>query len=381
MGVLNSWQRIDRVLSGRPFGSGADGAYSSSSAPTLTTQSCSGSADSNSLTISSGAFSNGDIVLIHQSRGTGVGQWEINRIASGGGTTTLTLVKNLHYTFTDSGASQAQVIKIPQYNNVTTSGTWSGANWNGNTGGILTFASRGTFTISGNINIKGNIAGYTTPLGAGYYGSDRSSGSGDYKGQQGEGASGARGTVSTSANGNGGGGGNTSSPNRGGGGGGNGAAGTTSGGTGGSADGSADLSDMVFGGGGGSGGGQNTSYGGAGGCGGGIMLIYANDIQTSGTTTLSGYAGDAASGDTFGGGGGGAGGSCLLVCKTATLGTNKFVSAGGTGGTGGEGNGGAGAVGRIAVHHSGTISGTTSPTFTDVSDSTLVEASGFFAIL
>jgi hypothetical protein len=72
----------------------------------------------------------------------------------------------------------------------------------------------------------------------------------------------------------------------------------------------------------------------------------------------------------------------LVVCQTAALGTNALVSTGGAGGTGSGGNGGGGSVGRIAIHHSGAITGTTNPTFTDVEDTTLVESGGaFFALL
>ena len=82
-------------------------------------------------------------------------------------------------------------------------------------------------------------------------------------------------------------------------------------------------------------------------------------------------------------GGGGAGGSVLVVCATATLNTTKITAAAGSGGVGGEVNGSNGGAGIIAVHHSGTVTGTTSPTFTDTTDTSLVEvaSSGFFAFL
>ncbi len=136
--ALNDWQKLTRVLPGKPFGDGSDGAYSSATIPTMTYESCSGTSGSTSLTTAGTSLANGDIILIHQSRGTGVGQWEINKVASGGGTTSITLSQPLQYTYTDSGSSQAQAVVIPQYTNVTVqSGTWTLSDWAGNTGGLL----------------------------------------------------------------------------------------------------------------------------------------------------------------------------------------------------------------------------------------------------
>jgi hypothetical protein len=67
----------------------------------------------------------------------------------------------------------------------------------------------------------------------------------------------------------------------------------------------------------------------------------------------------------------------LLVVGTVALGTNKITVAAGAGGVPGAGYpGGNGAVGRIAVHHSGTISGSSTPALTDVTDTSLVENLG-----
>ena len=81
MANLNSWQRITRVIPGRPFGNGSDGTYTSGTIPTLTVRSCSGAISSSTITLTSAGFTDGDVVLIHQTRGTGAGQWEINRIS------------------------------------------------------------------------------------------------------------------------------------------------------------------------------------------------------------------------------------------------------------------------------------------------------------
>ena len=87
--------------------------------------------------------------------------------------------------------------------------------------------------------------------------------------------------------------------------------------------------------------------------------------------------------NSSGGGGGGAGGSCLIACQVATLGTNVITATAGTGGASGGagGNGGNGSVGRIAIHHSGTVTGTTNPTFTDVSDGSLTEQNAWFLFM
>ena len=160
MAVLNSWQKITRVLPGMPFGSGVDGALtiSSNTTQSVANASCSGSSGSATLTLGAAStFSNNDVVMIHQTRGTNVGQWEINRISSGGGTTTLTLSKNLQYTYTDSGASQAQIVKIPMYTSITanSSRTWSSSTWNANVGGFLLCAARTGITFTGNFNSSG----------------------------------------------------------------------------------------------------------------------------------------------------------------------------------------------------------------------------------
>jgi hypothetical protein len=385
MAILNSWQRIDRVLNGLPFGDSANGAYSSGTIPSLTYRSCSGTATSSTLTIASGGYSNGDVIAIFQMRGTGVGQWEINRVSSGGGTTSLTLQTPLKYTYTDSGASQAQCVNVPRYSTVNmSSGTWTVPDWNGDTGGVFVFAAK-VWTPNG--TISGSATGYRGGAAVGL----------DVDGKQGEGTVAAGGTISTAANGTGGGGGDSGSgapnpgPGAGGGGGGHAASGTKGtnsstgkvGGTGGTTGGSADLTNIILGGAGGSGGGDDNYVGdsGKGGDSGPIVIAFVDLVQEiTGGVIVSGQNGNNAVAAGAGGGGGGSGGSFLLACRNATLGTNKIVSLGGTGGTAttGGGTGGTASVGRIAVHHSGTVTGTTNPTFTDVTDTTLIETGGAF---
>jgi hypothetical protein len=399
MANLGEYQKITRVLPGFPFGDGKDGALtiSGDTSQSVANASCSGSATSTTLTLGAAStFANGDVVLIHQTRGTGVGQWEINKIGSGAGGTTLTLSTALNYTFTDSGASQAQVYTVPRYTTVTVNSgkTWSpNQAWDQNIGGILTFAAKVSATITGNISASavGFLKGSSSAEDQTY-------------GHQGEGTIGAGDTNSKDANGNGGGGGEKESGTSnaknasGGGGGGYALAGTTgptqagsdnpqagakAGGTGGSAVDATDLTTMNFGGGGGAGGtGQGGGNNDAGGNGAGIIIAFVKVYTVTGDVSVNGGAAQ----DTYdlGGGGGGAGGSCLIQCNTATLGTAKITAAAGAGGAQNlyGGGGGAGSVGRIAIHHSGTVSGTTNPTFGDTTDATLVEVpSGFFAIL
>lgn len=392
MANLSEWQKLTRVSMGLPFGNGSNGSYSSATVPTMTRDSFSGTINQVTIVTSGATFSNGDILLLHQSRGTGVGQWEVNKVVSGGGTPTLTLLKQLKYTYTDSGASQAQAIKISQYVNVTVqAGTWGVPSWNGDTGGILVFAVKGTLTITGTISTNGGNGGTTGNvengqvaggIGGGFYGGYayvRKNSAGH--GGQGEGTVGGGDNQANEANGSGGGGGETLTEHDvgGGAGGGNADAGTGgggtnggTGGTGGTSAGSSDLITMVFGGGGGGGSSNTTTTGnnGSGGSGGGIVIIFVKNIVTivGAITANGGLAGNTGEGVSWSRGGDGAGGSILIVTSIASIGTNRITAAGGT-------NGNAGSAGRIAVHHSGTVTGTSNPSFSDVTDGTLVEAS------
>jgi hypothetical protein len=367
MANLNQWQKITRVLPGKPFGNGADGTYTSTTIPTITYKSCSGTADSTTLTAStSSPFTVGDVVLIHQSRGTDAGQWEINRISAvGSGQYTMQIA--LKYTYTDSGASQAQVVKIPMYSSITvTSGTWTATAWGGDTGGIFPIACSGTATLSNAITCVGK--GFRQPTGH-----DRYSGEG----------TGGEATEMQQQNGNGGGAGwpfGGSQHKHGGAGGGNGTAGenghysdgASSSGSGGTTSGTADLTNCTFGGAGGSG---ISNHNGAG-SGGGCMFVFAKNV--SGSATVSIDASSAVNGDVNGGNGGGAGGSLLIVAQTVNL-SSMTVTALGTAGSGSEGtgsDGGDGGEGRVAVHYSASCTGSTNPSATTVQDNTLIENIG-----
>jgi large repetitive protein len=366
------------------YGTGSDGAKTVSSSADYdgANAGCSGTSGATSLTLdAASSFADGDLVLIHQTRGTGVGTWELNKIASGGGSTSLTLTHSLINTYTDSGASQAQIVELKQYTTVTvnSSQTWTAPVWDENKGGIIAFLADTSVTVTGNISAtgKGHL-GATTPYGDSAYTG------------QGEGTGGTRNAQSASANGNGGGSSFTASGLKaGGGGGGNASTGTTgsnagssTGGVGGNAAGDAGLVTMVMGGGGSCGG-----YDGSGGDryngnkGGGIVLIISPSITVTGTVVADGETNAGSGGSNVGGGGGGAGGSILYKGKTLTLGSNLTSSLGTSGrtGVGGSGSGGAGSNGRVHADYATSLSGTSNPTIDSRVDSSLLlsTAGGF----
>lgn len=362
------------------FGDGSDGAYNSAGNATdaPTDSSCSGTAGTTSLSATNASFANGKPILIHQTRGTGVGNWELNQISSYTAGT-ITLAKALQNTYTDSGASQAQVIQLKQYSSFTQNSghTLTAKAWNGNVGGIIAFLCKGTVTITGSLSLtgKGFVATTTDPS--------------DNTAYSGEGTAGAA-VKQTTANGNGGGAGVGAAGGSnigGGGGGGNGAAGSaaqnvggTTPGAGGAAAGAAALTTMVFGGAGGQAVGGSSTHG-FGGSGGGIAFIICNAISIGGTIVLNGNNGGT-NADGGMGAGSGAGGSCLIKAITATLGTNKITaSAGSVAGT--YVLGGAGSVGRVHLDYSGSYTGTTTPSIDVTNDTTIIDVSGvkpfFFA--
>src|SRR3990167_5246033 len=371
-GTLRSYKFDIAAVSGY-FGDGSDGALNIS---TNTTEapidaSCSGTISTATLSATNASFAADQIVLIHQSRGTGAGTWERKKILSYTAGT-ITLTENLAATYTDSGASQAQVRVLKQYTDVTVDSgiTYAPKDWDGNVGGILAFLANGTVTVTGTIK-------------SGYDGSNPSSGTGYQRGTvaggQGEGTAGDRNSVNGAANGNGGGGasGGTDEHRSGGGGGGHWAAGGTGtgsggrGGTGGTSAGTADLTTLVFGGGGGASNGNVTVSGGEGGTGAGIVFIIGTTVTVVGAITSNGSNGQVG-GSFVGPGGGGSGGSILIKAQTATLGSALITATGGLGATGGGGNGGAGSVGRIHLDYYTSYTGTTSPTLNATQDNSLV---------
>lgn len=367
MANLGLHQRVDWVISGKPWGDGASGAGTVNSDPN-TRASFSGTSTQSTGTAGTTDFANGDLVLLHKTQSiNSPGQWEFNQVLSGGGTTSLTFKKPLQYSYD----AKSQIIKVPRYTTATV-GAHSITAWNGTTGGVEVILARTSITVSG--AVSGNGAGFLGGIAQGSGGSPQA--------KSGDGTVGV-GQNARTANGNGGGGaidGNGST----GAGGGNAAAGSNGGGqngapatSGGEAVGTADLTVMCLGGGGG--GGRNDSQAGTytGGNGAAILILISKAITLSTASTLAGANGNGTTAGSSGGGGGGAAGSGLLICDTATLGTNGITATGGSGGACSNGwSAGAGAVGRIAVHHRGTVTGTTNPSFESVTDLTLKELSG-----
>ena len=316
----------------------------------------------------------GDIVLIHQTQGSGAGNWELNLITNRSGSTVY-----FKYPLQNNYSTGAQIISTGHHKNATLSGTTTPYTaWNGSCGGIVFLFAKETITINGSINASGNTGNTASVLtgtsavtsGGGFsggYGRQIPGGTGTNGGRQGEGVSGGGGE-STAANSNGGGaavGTSSTAGSASGGGGGNGTAGTAgtsneqSNGAGGSTAGNNALTNMVFGGGGGGclskdGVTQTVASGGSGG---GIIVLIAKKIILPGTIITNGGAGG--DGSRKGDGGGGAGGSVLIKTVDAILGTNRITS---VGGTGGSTYGGLGGVGRIHLDYSKSYSGSTDPT-------------------
>lgn len=370
------------------FGYGSDGAYSTAGSLTdssRTGYSCTNidtTATSTSASVTAvGNFAAGDIVLIHQSRGTLAGTWELNKISSVGGGTNWTLAYAATFTSSNVGANQCQVYRLLQYSsiNINSGHTLTSVAYNGARGGIIALLCNGTTTITGNISVAGVTGALGVAAGGAGIGFRGGASTNVTQSQYGEGTSGANATSSTSAaNGSGGGGswGNSESAahDGAGGGGGNavaGGAGIGNGaaynGLGGGTAGNAALTSMVFGGGGGGGSNRTTpSYvKSSGGGGAGIVLLISKTITVTGTINLNGGVGPTSDG----GGGGGAGGSCLLKGQTITLGSNLITATGGSAFSGGTGG-----AGRIHVDYKTSISGSTSPTLNSTQDATLNEA-------
>lgn len=366
--VIEAW-RAD--ASSSSFGDGSDGALTISSDTTDAPidSACTATQGTTSISATNVSFATGQKILVHQTRGSGVGLREERVIASyTAGTITTT------EPLTNAYVSGAQVIVIKEYTAVTINSTktLTAKAWNGTVGGVLVFKCSGATTVTGTITATGK-------------GFRKGTGGGLGEGNQAEGSAGAASTDWTlSANGNGGGGANGGGgnvPGAAGAGGGHALAGTNGqnnlyasrdGGTGGSAVGEAALTNLFLGGGGGGGAGNGTDQlGQDGGNGGGIIYITSKEIVNSGAITSNGDAGTASSADTAGGGGGGAGGAILLRVQTGSLGSGLITASAGSGGAGAGRDGGNGSVGRIHLDYSSTYTGTTTPTLDSTQDSTL----------
>jgi Secretion system C-terminal sorting domain len=308
------------------------------------------------------------------------GNYEIRTISArspaAGTPTTITLSGSLSNTFNTGANSSVQIITLRNLGaNYTTTATITGLVWDGNVGGVIGIQVTNTLTLNNSISANGigflggtkNPNGYTacesttyrTAIATRYSGK----GEGIYKNTT-PAYTGARGKIL-----NGGGGGND--VNSGGGGGGNYSAGGSGGlgwvpagtgcspsvgGLGGISLNAQISASRLFMGGGGGAGHQNDGNGTEGGKGGGIILIKAANIRTTGACaiSISANGANAANGSNDGGGGAGAGGSIVLQVNSYSIaGTCPLTvaSSGGNGGasvtTGVHGGGGGGGQGVV----------------------------------
>jgi uncharacterized repeat protein (TIGR01451 family) len=303
-----------------------------------------------------------------------------------------------------TGQRRFQVVRIPQYKNLTISGPVTPTAWNGRTGGILALDVTGQLAFAPGTGAKLDASGAGFRGGAGLQsvsntgltGTDYLATAGTHA-MKGEGIVGTPRYVNTGtalfdtgvegypggsagrgAPGNAGGGGNDYTPgnptnNSGGGGGGNGARGGRGGnswssnmavgGEVGSPFSTPSSSRLILGGGGGagvnnsnSGGGPTPSYASSGAAGGGIVLLRTGSVSGTGTVLANG-ASASNTVENDGSGGGGAGGSILITANnTASLSNLTLAANGGIGGTntggtaGPHGPGGGGGAGIILTN-------------------------------
>ncbi|GGE98428.1 hypothetical protein GCM10011383_06560 [Hymenobacter cavernae] len=332
------------------------------------------------------------------------GQYEYALASSALATTggTLTLSAPLRNTYSTAAASSTggqrrfQVIRVPQYLDLTLGATISPLGWNGSVGGILVLDVAGgmSFGTTTKYTIDATAAGFRGGAGRALAGTTGLTNTGfrtlatqAANAMKGEGLVGTpryvnngsaiedtgvegypNGSAGRGAPGNAGGGGTDANPtannqNSGGGGGGNGARGgrggnsatanTAIGGELGSPFGPPSTSRLILGGGGGAGVSSSTNgttgYASSGAAGGGIVLLRVGSISGVGSIAANG-ASSAASGND-GSGGGGAGGSILVTASnTTSLGSLNLSARGGNGGSNsgttarGPGGGGGGGI-------------------------------------
>lgn len=327
------------------------------------------------------------------------GRYEVRQIDShtetAGTPTTITLKNNPNYTYNTCANCAVQLITFRQFGtpDYTTTADMSALSWDGQMGGVLAFYVDGTLTLAHNLDA--NQDGFRG-AGPNAGGSAGCQGNSNYRvvnqdNMADKGESIYKNTTAAYAAGmgkilNGGGGGG--SHNGGGGGGGN----FTAGGRGGpgwptcdpSAGGHGGISlaanisvDRVFMGGGGGAGEGNNNLATDGGTGGGIILIKANEIETTTCAGLSISANgeDIAFAGNDGGGGGGAAGSIVLEVNNWNINSSCPLTIEANGGDGGLVNsgathGGGGGGGQGVVFYS-----TTQPT-TNVTTTTLNGSGG-----
>jgi hypothetical protein len=365
--------RLDTTTSGLNLGDSSDGAYATTSAavgfnndstPYFALEPVNSTAVSGQKVVpvaNTWHLSAGDEVLLIQMTGAGAGDYEFRHVSSVSTNTSITLDDNLTHNMTIDATSAAQIVEIPQFTDVTISG--SGyvipRAWNGQTGGIIAFRA------SGIVNCATSATDCFTVQGRGFRGGASATSATAY---QGEGIGGVP-TQSTSRWYTAGGGAAAAITGSGGGGGGGIQANGTSGSlaAGGGTIGSGGRSiyaidfDRWYMGAGGGGGGDDTdiagTQGGSGDAGGGIIFMEANKISFASSTAgidAQGNTGNTGSSDGGGGGGGGGGMIWLRAGTVSFLHTTSSpfmnVSGGGGGALSGSGAaGGAGGTGQAIV--------------------------------
>lgn len=395
MTIISKWDentdlrsyKMDIITVSNFFGDGSDGVLTISSntteAPVDST--AAGTQGTYSLSATNASFASGQRIMIHQTRGTNAGTYQLTEIASYTAGT-ITTTDPLDITFITSGNDAAQVRVMPQYTNVTINAgaTYSAKAWDGSVGGILGFYANGTVTVTGEMTasekgFRGGARAYTAPGSDNVYGTDGESYSG--VGSQGD----------RNPNNGGGGGGYIrdilNSEGTGGGGGAHSTEGTTGGnyigptpgGLGGNTYGVSNLTTPLFGSGGGGGGmgdADPTTSDGNGQPGGGILAIFGATITGTGTISNNGAYATTSSIDQ-GGGGAGAGGSNLFKSQDAIF-TNLTITANGGGNSGlGSSQGGAGGDGYNHCDYNNSIAGTTTPSLSSSIDTNLGSSDGY----
>ena len=287
--------------------------------------------------------------------------------------TTLTFpssIANSYYsgTFNSTSSEVAQVVRIPQYTNVTlpSGNSIIPTAWNGYSGGIVAFLASGTANIAGTVSASG--MGFRGGAGVTF---SSASGSDSY-GNAGESWSGIGGSTNAQNNGGGGGGGMLANNSfvADGGGGGYSTGGTASAtpyfgmisGAGGTSGWWSSLTQLFMGPGGG-GGIEYNAYGSAssGKSGGGMVLVLANSLTVTGSIASNGTNANPGTGDVGGQGGAGAGGSVYLYGNTLSIGSNLVTATGGPAWGGSGFSTGAGGNGFIRIDYFSSLTGSSNP--------------------
>lgn len=244
--------------------------------------------------------------------------------------------------------------RVPNFTDVTVSGSIAAPRWDGRVGGIIAFRASGSVHVANGASITADARGYHggatgTAFGNDGFQGESYAGAGEGNHTYGEGFN----TVGGAANNWGGGGAYITGA------GGNYAGGATAGAswdngatappTAGAEYGLEDLSLLFFGSGGG---GCWDGYDapGPGGSGGGIVFIAAKSVQLDGTAALTARGGSTSAWGSSGigyGAGGGAGGVIWLIADNVSLVAESLDARGGAGEKSHEMHGGDGGLGRI----------------------------------